>query len=166
MYTHAEGLLSVAGKDTGETIAAHAEGRHTRAYGNYSHVEGYECQAEGEGSHAEGGYSRANGNYSHAEGDACKANAINSHAQNLGTKASSDNQTAIGRYNIEDTNNIYAFIIGNGNYTSPNYNYSNAFTISWDGNIEMALDTSASSGTDYDLYAAMTALGWESEVIV
>ena len=30
----------------------------------------------------------------------------------------------------------------------------------------LELDTSAASGTDHDLYAAITDLGWESEVIV
>lgn len=40
------------------------------------------------------------------------------------------------------------------------------FTVDWDGNVAIALDTSASSGTDHDLYAAITALGWGSEVIV
>ena len=32
--------------------------------------------------------------------------------------------------------------------------------------VEMYLNTTSASGTDHDLYAAITALGWESEVIV
>ena len=31
---------------------------------------------------------------------------------------------------------------------------------------QFTLDTTAASGTDHDLYAAITALGWQSEVIV
>lgn len=34
------------------------------------------------------------------------------------------------------------------------------------GDIQIALDTSASSGTDHDIYAALVALGWDSDVIV
>lgn len=34
------------------------------------------------------------------------------------------------------------------------------------GEVTMYLDTTAASGTDHDLYAAITALGWQSEVIV
>ena len=54
------------------------------------------------------------------------------HAQNCYTKASSDNQTAIGKYNVEDANDTYAFIIGNG--TADNAR-SNAFTVDWSGNV-------------------------------
>lgn len=49
-----------------------------------------------------------------------------------GTLASSNYQTAIGKYNIEDTNNAYAFIIGNG---ASEDSRSNALTVDWDGNI-------------------------------
>lgn len=49
-------------------------------------------------------------------------------------------QTTIGKYNIDDANNKYAFIIGNGGFDQPNstYRYSNAFTVDWDGNTEIA----------------------------
>ena len=47
-----------------------------------------------------------------------------------GTLASSNYQTAIGKYNIEDTNNAYAFMIGNGEDEDSR---SNAFTIDWNG---------------------------------
>ena len=39
-------------------------------------------------------------------------------------------------------------------------------TVDWSGDVCIALDTSASSGTDYDIYTALTALGWASDVIV
>lgn len=79
-----------------------------------------------------------------------------------GGKAESANQTAVGKYNSNDSDN--AFEIGNG---TDDTNRSNAFAVGWDGNMELALDISAASGTtDGDLYAAITALGWESEVII
>lgn len=75
-----------------------------------------------------------------------------------------DYATVIGKYNRKTSE--YVFVIGNG--TGDSYSdRSDALAVDWDGNIEMALDTSASSGTtDGDLYAAITDLGWESEVIV
>lgn len=44
---------------------------------------------------------------------------------------------------------------------------SNAFAVTWNGNVEMALDVNAAtSTTDGALYAAIESLGWESEVII
>lgn len=100
------------------------------------------------------------GLFSFAEGYEVIAEGRYSHAQNIGTDAIGFAQTVIGRYN---TTNYGALIIGNGNSDSER---SNAFTVDWSGNVEMALNTSASSGsTDYALYQAITALGWASDVI-
>lgn len=49
-----------------------------------------------------------------------------------GLIASSDNQTAIGKYNVGDANDTYALVIGNGTDDS---HRSNAFTLDWDGNV-------------------------------
>jgi len=74
--------------------------------------------------------------------------------------ASSAHQFACGKYNSEDPD--YAFMVGNGTYKT----VSNALAVTWDGDALLALDTTAESGTtDGDLYSAITALGWESEVI-
>lgn len=143
------GALSYAeGYDTAATdYCSHAEGSGTSA-GLYSHAEGVGCVAT---------------NTSHAEGFGCEATKNHSHAQNDHTLASSANQTALGKYNKEDNAGTYAVIIGNG--TSNNAR-SDALEVDWGGNVLMALDTTAASGTDHDLYAAITALGWESDVIV
>lgn len=61
---------------------------------------------------------RASGEYSHAEGYA--------------TVATGEAQHVEGKFNIEDTENKFAYIIGNG--TSED-NRSNAFAIDWNGNI-------------------------------
>lgn len=55
-----------------------------------------------------------------------------------------------------------AFAVGNGTENSR----SDAFEVTWDGNVRMALDATSSGGTDAELYSAITALGWESEVLV
>ena len=78
--------------------------------------------------------------------------------------ASSDRQLAFGKYNINDEDDEYVLIAGNG--TADNAR-SNAFGVTWDGDMHLDLDTSAASGTiDGDLYAAITSLGWGSEVII
>lgn len=92
-----------------------------KAYGSASHAEGRETVAgvEGEntyGQHAEGRGTKALGEASHAEGYETTASGHYSHAQ--------------GKYNIEDTENKYAHIVGNGN----SLKRSNAHTLDWDGN--------------------------------
>ena len=155
---HAEGSTTTA-----SAPSAHAEGSGTEASEIAAHAEGHSSIASGQASHAEGSGTEANNTNAHAEGYETTASGLNSHAQNFGTRADSANQTAIGRYNVPDGNGTYVLLIGNG---SANNARSNAVTVDWDGNVELALNTSAASGTtDGDLYAAITALSWASEVI-
>lgn len=80
-----------------------------------------------------------------------------------GLSAGSDNQVILGKNNKQDANNKYAFIIGNGRSVAL---MSNAFAVAWDGETSIALDVSATTGTtDGDLYAALTTLGWATDVI-
>ena len=126
VYSHAEGAGTQA---IGST--SHAEGEGTKATGMYCHSEGFSTEATQMSAHAEGDSAKATGRVSHAEGYSTEASAPYSHAQNRGTRASSECQTAIGRYNIEDSAGTYAFIIGNG----VGNNRSNALTVDWDGRI-------------------------------
>lgn len=119
---HAEGSYTTAGVDSRYavtlTVGNHAEGSATTASGEISHAEGYGSVASSFVTHAEGDHTVASGNCSHS--------------QNRCTIAAGDDQTAIGKYNVEDANDEYALIIGNGTNAS---NRSNAFTVDWDGNI-------------------------------
>ena len=121
--------------------SSHAEGRETKAIGYLSHTEGRETKAIGESSHAEGNATVASGPAAHAEGWGTIASESYSHSQNFSTRAVKKAQTAIGKYNKEDTSTTtthgdgygtYAFIIGNGFNTLER---SNAFTVDWDGNV-------------------------------
>ena len=77
------------------------------------------------------------GDYSHIEGE--------------GTIAGSDHQHVQGKYNIEDYNDKYAHIVGNGFfYTSR----SNAHTLDWDGNAWFAGNIYV-GGTGQDSAAAV-----------
>lgn len=78
---------------------------------------GYDVEASGDCSHAEGNNTTASGESSHAEGN--------------NTKASSKYQHVQGKYNIEDTANKYAHIVGNG---AGDAKRSNAHTLDWQGN--------------------------------
>ena len=99
---------------------------------------GYQCIADGPYGQATGYKAHANGVASHAEGERTQARGANAHAQNLYTKASSDSQTALGKYNVEDSSDTYALIVGNGTSDS---NRSNALAVRWNGSIECASDT-------------------------
>ena len=136
-YSHAEGNGAEA---SGEK--SHAEGASTTASGESSHAEGSSTTASAYASHAEGASTTASGNNSHAEGASTTASGNNSHAEGQHTKASSDNQHVQGKFNVEDTANNYAMIIGNGYETFNTETlkketiHSNALTIDWDGNIQ------------------------------
>lgn len=132
-YSHAENLGTANGSHS------HAEGSstaNTTTSADYAHAEGGGTASD-EYAHAEGQATTASGKRAHAEGLDTTAGGYNSHAQNKGTKASSDNQTAIGAYNVEDANDKFALIIGNGTADSAR---SNAFTVGWSGDIESASD--------------------------
>ena len=122
---HAEGYGTTASYGY-----SHAEGRNATASGHISHAEGESTTANGAVSHAEGQGTEASGHTSHAEGNHTTASGNYSHAQNRYTVAASDCQTAMGKYNVEDANDVYALIIGNG--TADNAR-SNALAVKWDG---------------------------------
>lgn len=124
---HAEG-----GGATASGVGSHAEGTGTTASGVGSHAEGAGATASGTNSHAEGGGTRASGESSHAEGSFAKAIGDYSHAEGYNTIASSAYQHTEGKFNVEEANDKFAHIIGNG--TADNAR-SNAFAIDWDGKI-------------------------------
>ena len=98
--------------------------------GVWAHAEGGGTTASGDGSHAEGGSTTASGNDSHAEGHGTTASGRHSHTEGYYTKASSNDQHVQGRFNVEDTEGKFAFIIGNGR---SDYERSNAIAIDWNG---------------------------------
>ena len=161
-YSHSEGQGTEANGQE-----AHAEGHYSKANGNYSHAEGYQTKTTADGSHAEGHESEASGSYAHAEGfdtqasgfvthaEGCYTRAIGqySHAEGEGTVASGESQHVQGKYNIEDTENKYVHIVGNG--TSNNgeqENPSNAHTLDWEGNAWFSGDVyvGSTSGVNKD----------------
>ena len=75
--------------------------------------------------------------------------------------AKNRDQFACGRFNRDQSD--YAFMVGNGSMENGD---SNAFAVTWDGDQLMALDEDATTGTDAELYAAITAHGWEEDVIL
>ena len=125
-YSHVEGLACCVE----QVMAAHAEGYGTYANSDYAHTEGLNTAASGSASHAEGSGSLARGYVSHAEGENTQATGEHSHASGYETIASGNEQTVIGRYNTDDTSQL--FIIGNG---SANDARKNAFTVSETGDI-------------------------------
>lgn len=141
MFSHAEGVGSVATGQNAHTegaitwasgSCAHAEGSGSVASGANSHAEGASREASGNCAHAEGGGTLASGNCAHAEGGGTVAGGTNSHAEGASTIASSDFQHAEGKWNVEDANNKFAHIIGNG---TANNARSNAYAVDWDGKI-------------------------------
>lgn len=108
-YSHAEGGITRA-SDSG----AHAEGDNTVASAFCAHAEGNNSQATAYDAHAEGYSTEARGFCSHTEGWKSKATEQHSHAEGCFTLARSESQHVQGKYNVEDSNGVYADIVGNG----------------------------------------------------
>ena len=110
--------ITIGSRDAANNIGQYSfsNGKWTTASGDYSHAEGFNTKASSDNSHAEGHTTTASGYISHAEG--------------YYTKASSEYQHVQGKYNIEDTSDTYAHIVGNGTVAA----CSNAHTLDWSGN--------------------------------
>lgn len=150
-HAHAEGFHTTANEYTSHsegnyTMAlesgSHAEGFYTTASGHSSHTEGSFTLARGNNSHTEGDTTEASGHSSHAEGSSTLAGGSHSHAEGIGTIANGNNQHVQGKYNIEDTEDKYAHIVGGGEWNSDLRDYirKNIHTIDWDGNAWYAGD--------------------------
>lgn len=83
------------------------EGVGNTGSGSYGHVEGYRNEVHGDAAHAEGYHTIASGDYQHVS----------------------------GKYNVEDTNDDYALIIGGG---ADDTHRANILTLDWDGNLSIA----------------------------
>ena len=147
--SHAEGT-----DVTASGSYSHAEGASTTASQDYSHAEGYYTTASGSCSHAEGQVTTASGIASHAEGDNTTASGKYSHAEGSETIAAGNNQHVEGRYNIEDTSDKYAHIIGNGSLDTKR---SNAHTLDWSGNAWFAGEVKVGGASQGDATAKTLA---------
>ena len=98
--------------------------------GDKSVALGSNVVASGMNSTAIGLMSQATGLVSTAIGSGNKANGSSSMALGMGTIATGDYQLVHGRNNIEDTEDKYLHIVGNGKTGEP----SNAYTLDFDGN--------------------------------
>lgn len=130
--TTASGFCSVAEgyETTASGYAAHAEGEGTTASSQSAHAEGYNTTASSYYTHAEGWETTASAKAAHAEGSYTVSKGQQSHAEGFQTIAASTSQHVQGKYNIEDANNTYAHIVGNGSSSTR----SNAHTLDWNGN--------------------------------
>lgn len=118
------GSFSVGTKLTGKNnteasgFGAIAMGASCYASGAYATSIGYNCNAQN--------------NLSICLGSMADASGAQAISIGTGTKASSTVQIALGIFNIEDDQNDYLLILGNG--TADNAR-SNAMTVDWNGNI-------------------------------
>lgn len=104
--------------DTTNNFSQHIEGKSNFA-GLNGHAEGYGVFATGYSSHAEGYFTTASGERSHSEG--------------YRTIASGNEQHVQGRFNVIDTENKYAHIVGNGTANADTAR-KNIHTLDWEGN--------------------------------
>ncbi|MGN0618276.1 MAG: hypothetical protein ACI4J7_04565 [Ruminiclostridium sp.] len=151
---HAEGSKNTIGSDS---FASHAEGVENRILSSRgAHAEGYYTSvSNSDYSHVEGESSHIIGaKWAHAGGYGCKVFQDGGFAHGLNTKvngaaatafgsstfAAGENQFVAGKGNIEDSEDKYALIIGNGTGVRglSDFEASNALTLDWDGNLWVA----------------------------
>ena len=137
-----------------------ARGYKATASGKYSIAEGYETTASGEFSNAKGSRTTASGSNAYSSGLFTTASGVSSHAEGHGTIAAGYCQHAEGQFNVEDAEDKYAHIVGNGTSLDSR---SNAHTLDWDGNawyagtVEgTALILSSPNGTRYQITVSDT----------
>ena len=116
---------------------AFAEGVNSIAGGGRSHAEGYNTKTYGWNSHAEGNGSvtgdvndENKGTNAHAEGYQTLAYGTNTHTEGYKTAAYGTCQHVQGRYNVHDTEENYAHIVGWGEENKP----KNIHTLDKNGN--------------------------------
>ena len=139
-----------------------ATGQNTKANALCSHAEGGGTTANASASHAEGSSTVASGMNSHAEGGISIASGFNSHAEGNNTIASGNAQHVQGRYNIDDTQNKYAHIVGGGTYQER----KNIHTLDWQGNAEFAGDVTNGNGVSLDGLMALIGTTGQLRTIV
>ena len=156
-------------RDDGQIgLMSFAEGYMVVSSGDSSHAEGKNTVASGAAAHAEGTNTEATGYGAHAEGSRTVASGVCSHASGEDTIAAGSEQTVIGQCNIEHASDNALFVIGRGYNTAAR---SDAFVVYRNGKITSYLDhngsasADATSGEDKDLFNAIRALGWYSDVI-
>ena len=134
-------------------IMSQATGFGSIALGGYSTMDKVSV-ASGSYAVAAGNTTKATGNFSLAHGASTEAKGQRSHSEGFGTIASGKDQHAEGKYNVEDTEEKYAHIIGGG---TSDTDRKNIYTVDWNGNAEYAGDVTAtdSSGNKTSLLGTM-----------
>ena len=153
LLSSGEGSLA-GGRVTSNGRTIQSTGRGSIAYGDVE-TAGEMMEATNYGSVALGyGAVKSKGYGSFAAGDCTQALKQYSVAFGSNTISDSPGQTSIGKCNVQDSNNTYAFIIGNGTSTSAR---SNALTVDWSGNIQCNnIPAPPSSDGSYKLTCTVT----------
>ncbi len=113
-------------RKSGSTVGQYSviNGYECQAYGKYPHAEGYNTVASATAAHAEGNGTTASGTAAHAEGRESMANGQHSHSEGYGTKTSGSYSHAEGRYNVDNANALHSRGVGTGDTARKNSEYT------------------------------------------
>lgn len=136
-----------------DSYAAHAEGNNNGIMNSdNSHAEGQDNFISSARAAHVGGYGshvRYGADCGFAHGTAAEVSGGTATAFGTSTLAAGDNQLVAGKFNIEDSEDKYALIIGNGSGTrrgTVDFAPSNALTLDWEGNLWVAGKIQAEGG--------------------
>lgn len=149
--SHVEGAENIISNSKG----AHAEGHfNSISNSNYAHAEGESNHTiSAKWAHAGGYGCNVNKDAGFAHGLNTTVNGVAAAAFGSQTLAAGENQFVAGKGNIEDSEDAYALIIGNGTGVRglSGFAPSNALTLDWEGNLWVAggLNFSGGAVTNY-----------------
>ena len=172
-----DGALASGYLSTASGSASAAIGFQTTASGTGAAAVGRDATASGAASTALGRGTTASASQALAAGRDTKAEAVAATALGYGTDATGARSLVAGAYNAPDTNEVdtthgsgarkYLMIIGNGTADTAR---SNAATLDWDGNLEVAGDVVTKDGSFSGLKSAIdnsaTGLNGKAPVII
>lgn len=133
-----------------------ASGNHSSAFGNH-------CTTAADNSLSFGNYCAATGANSCAGGSSSNSTGVYSCAIGVGVIASGQAQHAQGKFNISDTENKYAHIVGGG---TSNADRKNIHTLDWQGNAVFAGDVTNGNGISLDGLMALIGTTGQLRTIV
>lgn len=143
--TNSEATVVAGAYNTCNGVYGFVTGQSNTGNSDLIFIAGRGCTVGGMLGFAQGDYHSISGYRGVAMGDSCVVGGQNAFAHGYGSKASSKNQFVHGKYNVDDTAETYAHIVGNG---TDNSTRSNAYTLDWDGNAWFAGDVKIGANND------------------
>lgn len=155
--------LTVGARGSGDVGEGSIATKNCIASGKSSQALGFYNTASGDYASAEGVLNKVSGNASHGEGNNVTVSGARSHGEGNNTITSGNDQHVQGKFNVEDTEGVYAHIVGGGTSAAAR---KNIHTLDWQGNAFFAGDVTNGNGVSLDGLMALIGTTGQLRTIV